>query len=142
MPKAVLTKRTPNKNLTENANKEDQLQHLQTVEKEIQHFRYISEELFFGTIGLDAIVGLIPIIGGLYTLTGGFWLLKKAKQIQCPPKTCRWILRLTFLDAAIGFIPGIGDIMDIFIRSHAWSVTEIEKHLQQQISKLEEEGRS
>ena len=49
---------------------------------EIQSFIKTSEGLLFKYVGLDGLIGLVPVAGALYTAFGGFWLLSQAGRVR------------------------------------------------------------
>ena len=118
-------------------NSEKEKTDLLKIKGNIQRFKYLSEELIFGYVGLDALMGLIPVIGGVYTLSGGLWLYSQAKKLQLSKRINNKILRWVLIDTIIGTVPGIGDLADVFIRSHSWAVNELEKEIDKRLHELD-----
>ena len=80
-------------------------------------------------IGLDAIVGLVPVVGDVITAAMGAYLIWEARNLGMP----KWkILRMMGnlgADTAIGAIPLIGDAFDFMFRSNTRNLKIIKKHL-------------
>ena len=88
---------------------------------EIQSFIKTSEGLLFKYVGLDGLIGLVPVAGALYTAFGGFWLLSQAGRVRADSSEKTTIFFLTVVDMCIGFVPVGGDIIDLFFRVHSWN---------------------
>ena len=80
-------------------------------------------------IGLDAIIGLIPVLGEIVTTAMGAYIIWEARNLGLP----RWkIWRMvgnTAFDTAIGAVPVIGDAADLVFRSNTRNLRIIKKHL-------------
>lgn len=106
----------------------------QSIRKRIEAMEMILERSFVlpGTnyaIGLDSIVGLIPVVGDIITAAMGSYLVWEAKNLGLP----RWKLwqmmgRIGF-DSAVGAIPVVGDAFDLVYRSNTKNLKAVKKHL-------------
>ena len=80
-------------------------------------------------VGLDAIIGLIPVLGEIVTTAMGAYIIWEARNLGLP----RWkIWRMvgnTAFDTAIGAVPLIGDAADLVFRSNTRNLRIIKKHL-------------
>ena len=80
-------------------------------------------------IGLDALVGLIPVIGDAVTAAFGLYLVWEARNIGMP----RWQLwRMAGnvgIDSLVGAVPIAGDLFDFAFRSNTRNLKIIRKHL-------------
>ncbi len=80
-------------------------------------------------IGLDFILGLIPIVGDVFTGLLSGWLIWKARAFGLS----RWVyLRMVLnvlLDVLIGSIPLLGDVFDLAFRANKRNVALILKYL-------------
>ena len=80
-------------------------------------------------IGLDAIAGLIPVLGDLITAAMGAWLVWEARNLGLP----RWQLwRMAAnvgIDTAIGAVPVVGDVFDFAFRSNSRNLRIVKRHL-------------
>lgn len=80
-------------------------------------------------IGLDSIIGLIPVLGDLITTAMGAYLIWEARNLGMS----KWqLVRMTAnvgVDTVIGAIPLIGDAFDFVWRSNSKNLRIIRKHL-------------
>lgn len=80
-------------------------------------------------IGLDAIVGLIPVLGDIVTTAMGAYLVWEARNLGLP-KWKLWRMGANVaVDAAVGAVPVIGDAADFLFRSNTRNLRIIKKHL-------------
>ena len=80
-------------------------------------------------VGLDAIAGVIPVVGDLLTAGMGLYLVWEARNLGMS----RWQLaRMTGrvgFDALLGVVPVAGDVLDLFYRSNRANLKRIVRHL-------------
>ena len=80
-------------------------------------------------IGLDSIVGLVPVVGDLVTAAMGAYLVWEAKNIGLPKwKLWRMAGNVAF-DTALGAIPVAGDAFDLLFRSNTRNLKIVKRHL-------------
>lgn len=80
-------------------------------------------------VGLDAIVGLVPVVGDVVTGLMGAYIIWEARNLGMPRwKIWRMIANLGF-DTALGAIPLAGDAFDLLFRSNTRNLRIIKKHL-------------
>jgi hypothetical protein len=80
-------------------------------------------------IGLDAIIGLIPIIGDLATAAMGGYIVWEARNLGLPKwKLLRMAVNVGF-DTSLGAIPIVGDAFDFFWRSNSRNLRILRKHM-------------
>lgn len=105
-----------------------------SVLKRIEAVEHMLERSFTvpGTkypIGLDSIIGLIPVIGDLVTTAMGAYIVWEAKNLGLPKwKIWRMVGNVGF-DTAIGLVPLLGDAADLVFRSNTRNLRIIKKHL-------------
>lgn len=81
------------------------------------------------SIGLDGIVGLIPVIGDLATAAMGAYIVWEARNLGLPKwKLVRMAANVGF-DTALGAIPIVGDAFDFFWRSNSRNLRILRKHM-------------
>ena len=106
----------------------------QSVRQRVAALEGILERLFVvpginRPVGLDSIVGLIPVVGDLATAAMGAYLVWEARNLGLPKwKLARMAANVGF-DTAIGAIPLVGDAFDFFWRSNTRNLKIIRKHL-------------
>ena len=107
---------------------------VQSVRQRIEMMEQVLENVFVipGTrfrVGLDSMVGLIPVLGDLVTAAMGAWIVWEARNLGMS----RWqLLRMganVGVDTAIGAIPFLGDAFDLAFRSNSKNLRIIRKHL-------------
>lgn len=80
-------------------------------------------------VGLDAIAGLVPVVGDVVTAAMGAWIVWEARNLGMPKwKLWRMGANLAF-DTAIGAVPLVGDAFDLVFRSNSKNLKIIRKHL-------------
>lgn len=80
-------------------------------------------------IGLDAIAGLVPVLGDVLTAAMGSYLIWEARNLGLPKwKLARMAANIVF-DTAIGAIPVAGDLFDLLYRSNSRNLKIVRKHL-------------
>jgi hypothetical protein len=79
--------------------------------------------------GLDAIVGLIPVIGDVVGAAFGAYLVWEAKNLGMPKwKLWRMAGNVGF-DTAVGLVPFAGDALDFLFRSNTRNLKVVKRHL-------------
>ncbi len=80
-------------------------------------------------VGLDAIIGLVPVFGDLVTTVMGAYLVWEARNLGMS----KWqLVRMTAnvgIDSVIGAVPLVGDLFDFAWRSNSKNLRLIRKHL-------------
>jgi len=80
-------------------------------------------------VGLDALVGLVPVLGDVVTTAMGAYIVWEAKNLGLPKwKLARMGMNVLF-DTAIGAIPLIGDAADLVFRSNSKNLRILIKHI-------------
>lgn len=80
-------------------------------------------------IGLDAVVGLVPVLGDLVTAALGAYMVWEGRNLGMS----RWqLLRMAGnvgMDTLIGALPVVGDAADFLFRSNSRNLKIIKRHL-------------
>ena len=80
-------------------------------------------------VGLDAIAGLIPVVGDIVTAGMGAWIIWEANNLGLPKwKLWRMAGNVAF-DTAVGAIPLAGDAFDLFFKSNTRNLKIVKRHL-------------
>lgn len=80
-------------------------------------------------IGLDAIIGLVPVLGDIVTTGLGAYMVWEARNLGLPRwKLWRMAGNVGF-DALLGAVPLVGDAADVLYRSNTRNLRIIKKHL-------------
>ena len=69
-------------------------------------------------VGLDALLGIVPVAGDLLSAAIGVYLITQARELGAS----RWLqgkmVGNLLLDTAVGAVPLAGDVFDIYFRAH------------------------
>jgi hypothetical protein len=80
-------------------------------------------------VGLDAIVGLVPVLGDVVTAAMGAYIVWEASNLGLPKwKLWRMAGNVAF-DSAVGAIPLVGDVFDVLFRSNTRNLRIVRRHL-------------
>jgi hypothetical protein len=80
-------------------------------------------------VGLDAVAGLVPVVGDVVTAIMGLYIVWEARNLGMPQwKLWRMIGNVGF-DTLIGAVPVAGDLFDFLYRSNTKNLRIIRKHL-------------
>lgn len=80
-------------------------------------------------VGLDAIVGLVPIAGDVVSALLGLYIVWEARNLGMSKfKLARMIGNVAF-DTAVGGVPVAGDVFDFLFRSNSRNLKMILRHL-------------
>ncbi len=80
-------------------------------------------------IGLDALIGLVPVLGDIVTAALGAYMVWEARNLGLPKwKLVRMGANVAF-DSALGLVPLVGDAADFVFRSNTRNLRIIKKHL-------------
>ncbi|QDG39985.1 DUF4112 domain-containing protein [Alteromonas mediterranea] len=78
-------------------------------------------------IGLDSIVGLIPGAGDALMLFVSLRIVWLGKSLGMPKALVAQMVKNSALDFGLGFIPFIGDIVDVFYKANQKNVRIMER---------------
>ena len=81
------------------------------------------------TVGLDALLGLVPVVGDVASAAIGLYLVRQARVLGAS----RWLqTRMVgnlLADAALGAVPIAGDVADLYFRAHRRNLKLLQKEL-------------
>lgn len=80
-------------------------------------------------IGLDALVGLIPVYGDVATALANCYIPIEAYRLGAPPLLVARMLVNVVVDALIGIVPVIGDLIDAVWKPNMRNVAMLEDFL-------------
>ena len=80
-------------------------------------------------VGLDSLIGLVPVLGEVVTAAMGAYIVWEARNLGLPKwKLARMGLNVLF-DTAIGAIPVVGDAADFVFRSNSRNLRILLRHI-------------
>ncbi|QFT76123.1 DUF4112 domain-containing protein [Erythrobacter sp. THAF29] len=80
-------------------------------------------------IGLDAIIGLVPVVGDIVTAALGAYIVWEARNLGMSKLQLTRMGANVAFDSALGLIPLVGDAADFVFRSNTRNLRIIKKHL-------------
>ena len=81
------------------------------------------------SVGLDNIVGLVPVVGDALTALPSLWLIYEARKLGASPGTLAYMMLNTILDLFVGMVPVIGDIFDVVYNANIRNYRALERNL-------------
>lgn len=105
-----------------------------SVRQRIELMEQVLEQAFVlpGTrrrIGLDAILGLVPVLGDAVTALMGAWIVWEARNLGMSKWQLARMATNVGIDTALGAIPLVGDVFDLVFRSNSRNLKIIKRHL-------------
>ncbi|HKX22049.1 MAG TPA: DUF4112 domain-containing protein [Rhizorhapis sp.] len=80
-------------------------------------------------VGLDSIIGLIPVVGDIATAAMGAWIIWEARNLGMSKFQLARMGANVAVDTALGAIPFMGDAFDLFFKSNSKNLRIIKRHL-------------
>jgi len=80
-------------------------------------------------VGLDAIIGLVPMAGDLVGAAMGAYIVWEARNLGMPKWQLWRMAGNVAVDTALGAIPVAGDVLDFLFRSNSRNMRIVKKHL-------------
>lgn len=80
-------------------------------------------------VGLDAIIGLVPVVGDVVTAAMGAYIIWEARNLGLPKWKIWRMMGNLGVDTALGAIPFAGDAFDLFFRSNSRNLRILKRHL-------------
>lgn len=105
-----------------------------SVRRRIEAMEGLLEGLFVipGTnrrVGLDSLIGLVPVVGDVATAAMGAWIVWEARNLGMSKWQITRMAANVGMDTLIGAIPFAGDLFDFFYKSNSKNLKIIRKHL-------------
>lgn len=105
-----------------------------SVRKRVEAMEMVLERSFIipginRPVGLDAVAGLVPVLGDIVTAAMGFYIVWEARNLGLPKWKIARMAGNVLFDSAIGAVPVAGDLFDFLFRSNTRNLKIIKKHL-------------
>ncbi len=81
-------------------------------------------------VGLDTIIGLIPVVGDLITAAMGGWILWEARNLGLSKFHLMRMAANIGIDTALGAVPLVGDAFDLVFRSNTKNLRILRRHIE------------
>ncbi|HEX8364571.1 MAG TPA: DUF4112 domain-containing protein [Allosphingosinicella sp.] len=80
-------------------------------------------------VGLDAVVGLVPVLGDLVTTAMGAWIVWEGRNLGMSRFQLARMATNVGVDTLIGAIPLVGDLFDLVFRSNTRNLRILRRFL-------------
>lgn len=105
-----------------------------SVRRRVEAMEQMLEGLFVipGTqrrVGLDSLIGLVPVVGDLATAAMGAWMVWEARNLGMSKWQLTRMAANVGFDTLVGAIPFAGDLFDFFYKSNSKNLRIIRRHL-------------
>jgi hypothetical protein len=80
-------------------------------------------------VGLDAIMGVVPIVGDLISQVISSYIIWEARQLGVSRFTLARMMANSAVDFVVGIIPFAGDAFDIYFRANLKNLALLKAHL-------------
>lgn len=80
-------------------------------------------------VGLDFLIGLVPVVGDAVAAAMGSWMVWEARNLGMSKWQLARMAGNVGFDAALGLVPFVGDAADFFFRSNSRNLRLIRRHL-------------
>jgi len=105
-----------------------------SVRKRVEAMEMVLERSFIipginRPVGLDAVAGLVPVLGDIVTAAMGFYIVWEARNLGLPKWKIARMAGNVLFDSAVGAVPVAGDLFDFLFRSNTRNLKIIKKHL-------------
>ena len=94
--------------------------------------------LFGVQFGIDGIIGLVPVLGDIFTGAMGLYLILEARRLGAKRWTMVRMLTNWALDFGLGAIPVVGDFFDIAFKSNSKNLRLLFADLEKRAVELRE----
>ncbi|WP_298396355.1 DUF4112 domain-containing protein [Sphingobium sp.] len=105
-----------------------------SIRRRVEAMEAVLEGLFVipGTnrrVGLDSLVGLVPVVGDIATAAMGVWIVWEARNLGMSKWQLTRMAANVGVDTLVGAIPFAGDVFDFLYKSNTKNLRIIRKHL-------------
>lgn len=80
-------------------------------------------------VGMDSLIGLVPVVGDIATAAMGAWIVWEARNLGLSKWQLTRMAANVGVDTLVGAIPFAGDIFDFLYKSNTKNLRIIRKHL-------------
>lgn len=82
------------------------------------------------TMGLDALLGLVPVVGDIVTTAISSYILFEARRLGASKLTLARMAGNVAIDGVVGAIPIVGDVFDVTFRANRRNMAILRAHLE------------
>ncbi len=81
-------------------------------------------------LGVDAIVGLVPVVGDAITTAISGYVIYEAHRLGASRWTIARMAANTTIDGVVGMIPIVGDAFDLMYKANSKNIALLRRHLE------------
>ena len=81
-------------------------------------------------VGMDGLLTWIPVVGTVYSVGTGGWLLMQAARAKATPGTIARMCGYLGVDIVTGEVPVAGDVVDFFFPGHLMAAKALQKDIE------------
>jgi hypothetical protein len=82
--------------------------------------------------GVDGIIGLIPVVGGIVATALSLWLVREARALGAPWHVTARMLGNVAIQGVVGTVPVAGDAFDVLFRANMRNVRMLRRWIDRQ----------
>jgi len=83
-------------------------------------------------VGLDSVLGLVPVVGDLASFAASTLILIRAAQLGAPERLLTQLVAIACTDLVIGAVPVVGDLVDVAYQANIRSARLIREFVEEQ----------
>lgn len=80
-------------------------------------------------VGLDALIGLVPVVGDVVSAAMGLYIVWEARNLGMPKWQLWRMAGNVGFDSLVGAVPLAGDLFDVLYRSNTRNLKIVRRHL-------------
>lgn len=105
-----------------------------SVRRRVEAMEQVLERLFVvpglnRPVGLDTIIGFVPVLGDVTGAVLGAWMVWEARNLGVSKFRIARMMGNVGLDTVLGLIPVVGDLADFAFRSNTRNLRMLKRHL-------------
>lgn len=90
------------------------------------------------SLGLDNILGFIPVVGDALSIAPSIWMIHRARQLGATPGAIAFMIANLVMDLFVGMVPLLGDLFDIAYNANIRNYRLLEKNLARRAERARE----
>lgn len=88
-------------------------------------------------LGVDAILGLVPVVGDVLSQLVSAYLIWEARQLGVSNLVLMRMVANTAIDTVVGAVPFVGDAFDVAFRANMKNLALLQRHLEKRGYRLD-----
>lgn len=105
-----------------------------SIRRRIEMIEQLLERMFVipginRPVGLDFLLGLVPVVGDVAAAALGTWIVWEARNLGMSRYQLARMMGNVGVDTVLGLVPFVGDAADFFFRSNSRNLKRVKRHL-------------